>query len=138
MRRALIPAAAFLLTLASAVPGHAAEPCAWGAPLPEAETAEGYRVSVIFSSFDGQTVNLQVSDLPGLERVLTTEEWSAALSGAIQCRLRGRTHFNLTVDDVTTSLYIDVDGPLQIYFSPSRSGPTIALWETGSSVYLLD
>ena len=138
MRPALGPAAALVVTLGSAAPGQAAEPCSWGVPPPEAETAEGYRVSVIFSSFTGQTVNLQVADRPGLERVLTTEEWSAALSGAIQCRLRGRTHFTLTVDDVRTSLYLDIDGPLQIYVSPDRSGLAIALWETDSRVYLLD
>lgn len=117
---------------------YAAEPCAWEARLAEASTAEGHRVSVIFSSFTGQRVGLQVADQPVLERTLTTEEWSAAYSGSVQCRLEGRTRFTVTIDGRATSLYLNIDGPLHIYLSPARDGIDVALHEIDLDGYLLD
>ena len=127
-----------LIAVAGFESAHAAEGCAWEARIPEATTAEGHRVSVIFSSFMGQQVRLQVADQPMLEKTLTTAEWSAAYSGSVQCRLEGPTHFILIVDDRTTSLYLNVDGPLQIYVSPGKDGLHLALHETDMDGFLLD
>ena len=127
-----------LLAMTSVEPARAGDGCAWESRLPEASTAEGHRVSVIFSSFTGQQVGLQVADEPLLEKTLTTAEWSAAYSGSVQCRLEGPTHFNLTIDGRMTSLYLNVDGPLQIYVSPGRDGLTLALHETDMDAFLLD
>ena len=127
-----------LLALPGLRAAHAAEACAWEARLAEASTAEGQRVSVIFSSFTGQQVRLQVADQPLLERVLTTAEWSAAYSGSVQRRLEGRTHFTVTVDGRATSLYLNVDGPLHIYLSPARDGIDVALHEMDLDGFLLD
>ena len=110
----------------------------WEARLAEASTAEGHRVSVIFSSFTGQQVGLQIADQPLLERVLITAEWSAAYSGSVQCRLEGRTNFTVTVDGRTTNLYLNVDGPLHIYISPTRDGIDVALHEIDLDGFLLD
>lgn len=126
------------LSLTAAQPTHAAEACAWEARLAEASTREGYRVSVIFSSFTGQQVRLQVDEQPVLEKILTTEEWSAAYSGSIQCRLEGRSYLTVTVDGRTTSLYLNVDGPLHIYVSPKGDGLSLAFHEIDLDGYLLD
>jgi hypothetical protein len=119
-------------------PAWAEEPCVWEAQLPEATTPAGHRVAVIFSSFAGQSVQLQVGGQPVLERTLTTSEWSAAYSASVQCRLQGRQHLTVTVDGRATGLYLDIDGPLQIYLSPSTDGLQIALHETPADVYLLE
>lgn len=126
------------LSLTAPQPTHAAQACAWEARLAEASTREGYRVSVIFSSFTGQQVRLQVDEQPELEKILTTEEWSAAYSGSIQCRLEGRTYLTVTVDGRTTSLYLNVDGPLHIYVSPEGDGLSLAFHEIDLDGYLLD
>ena len=134
----LTTCAALLLTLTCGEVANAAEPCRWDARLAEASTAEGHRVSVVFSSFTGQRVRLQVAEQPVLERSLTTEEWSAAYSGSVQCRLEGRTHFTVDVDGRTTGLYLNIDGPLHIYLSPARDGVDVALHEIDLDGYLLD
>jgi hypothetical protein len=134
----LATCAALLLTLACGQVANAAEPCGWDARQAEASTVEGHRVSVVFSSFTGQRVRLQVAEQPALERTLNTAEWSAAYSGSVQCRLAGRTHFTVTVDGRTTGLYLNVDGPLHIYISPARDGVDVALHETDLDGYLLD
>jgi len=126
------------LSLTAPQPTHAAEACAWEARLAEASTPEGYRVSVIFSSFTGQQVRLQVDEQAVLEKILTTEEWSAAYSGSIQCRLEGRSYLTVTVDGRTTSLYLNVDGPLHIYVSPKGDGLSLAFHEIDLDGYLLD
>ncbi|MDP1528591.1 MAG: hypothetical protein Q8M05_04345 [Rhodoferax sp.] len=136
--RSLAAALGALLAVGCAAPVRAAAPCAWDARLAEASTADGHRVSIIFSSFTGQQVRLRVADQPVLEKALTTSEWSAAYSGSVQCRLEGRTHFTVTISGRATSLYLDVDGPLQIYVSPSRDGTDIALHETDMDGFLLD
>lgn len=134
----LATCAALLLALASADVANAAEPCEWDVRLTQTTTAEGHRVSVVFSSFTGQRVRLQVAEQPVLEKTLTTEEWSAAYSGSVQCRLKGRTHFAVTVDDRTTGLYLNIDGPLHIYLSPGRDGIDVAFHEIDLDGYLLD
>ena len=127
-----------LLALSGVGVAHATEACAWEARLAEASTAEGHRVSVIFSSFAGQQVRLQVADQPLLEKMLTTAEWSAAYSGSVQCRLEGSTRFTVTVDGRATSLHLNVDGPLHIYLSPARDGLNVSLHEIDSEGFLLD
>jgi hypothetical protein len=126
------------MALTGVEPAHATDACVWEARLAEASTPEGYRVSVIFSSFTGQQVRLQVDEQPVIEKTLTTEEWSAAYSGSIQCRLEGRTHFTVTVDGRTTWLYLNVDGPLHIYVSPEGDGLSLAFHEIDLDGYLLD
>ena len=95
-------------------------------------------MSVIFSSFTGQQVRLQVADQPMLERTLTTEEWSAAYSGSVQCRLEGRTHVTVTIDGRATALYLNIDGPLHIYVSPEGDALLLAFHEIDLDGYLLD